>query len=135
MAKITPTFFGEIKDGQIVYEKPERRDYYIKNLKNGLRVVELLKPAKKPRSNNQNKYYWGVVLEIIANEIGISPEEAHDLMKIQFLKKHINEKLWTVKSTATLNTLAFEEYLDNVRRFASMELNCIIPLPNEIDFI
>lgn len=133
MVKIIPQFWGKVEKGQIVYEHPDRRDYYIKNLKDGLRIVEVLKPARKPRSNNQNAYYWGVVLSLIAEEIGISVDEAHDLMKIQFLKKQLSEKLWTIKSTAALNTLEFETYLENVKRFASMELNIIIPDPNNLE--
>lgn len=133
MVKIIPQFWGVIEKGDIVYEHPDRRDYYIKNLKDGLRIVEVLKPAKKLRSNNQNSYYWGVVISLIAEEIGISVDEAHDLMKIQFLKKRISEKLWTVRSTASLNTLEFEDYLANVKRFASMELNIIIPDPNNLE--
>jgi hypothetical protein len=35
------------------------------------------------------------------------------------------------RSTATLSTLEMEDYLARVREFASMELGCYIPEPNE----
>ncbi|GAI94103.1 unnamed protein product, partial [marine sediment metagenome] len=41
---------------------------------------------------------------------------------------------WFVKSTTKLNTKDMEIYLENVRRFAAMELSCVIPLPNETNF-
>jgi len=129
--KIYPNFFGEIKNGEIIWEKPQQRDYYLKSL--GTRkIVELLKPPRKPRSNNQNSYYWGVILELISQETGMTPDESHEAMKLLFLKKRVSEKLWTIRSTSTLNTLEFEEYLENVKRFASLELNIIIPDPNEL---
>jgi len=129
--KIYPNFFGEVKDGIIIWEKPQQRDYYLKSL-GTKRLVELLKPPRKPRSNNENSYYWGVVIELISQETGMTPDESHEAMKLLFLKKRVSEKLWTIKSTATLNTLEFEEYLENVKRFASLELNIIIPDPNEL---
>lgn len=132
VATITPSFWAEIKKGKLIFDKPQQFDYYLKAV-GDRKIIVNLKPPRKPRSNNQNSYYWGVALPIIANEIGVSSEEAHDLMKIQFLKKRISEKLWTIKSTSTLNTMEFEEYIENVRRFGSLELNCIIPLPNEVE--
>lgn len=131
MVKIVPQFFGEVKNGEIIWEKPDRRAYYLKGLGNR-RIVEILKPPRKNRSLNENSYYWGVVIELISDETGMTAEEAHEAMKIMFLKKRISEKIWTVKSTSTLSTLEFEEYVENVKRFASMELNIIIPLPGEV---
>lgn len=131
MAKITPQFYGVIKKGQIIYEKPERRDFYLKNLKEGLQIIEILKPPRKPRSLKENAYYWGVVIQMISDETGFTPEEAHEAMKWLFLKKQIG-KIVSVRSTATLNTLEFENYVENIKRFASLELNLYIPNPNEI---
>jgi len=53
-----------------------------------------------------------------------------------FLKsfKEVNGKeMEYVRSTTKLNTTAFEEYLEKIRLWASMELNCLIPLPNECE--
>lgn len=127
--KIYPNFYGEVTNGIIAWEKPVQRDYYLKSI--GTRkIVEILKPPRKPRSNNQNAYYWGVILELISQETGMTMDESHSAMKLLFLKKRISEELYTIRSTATLNTLEFEEYLEKVKRFASLELNIIIPDPN-----
>jgi len=44
--------------------------------------------------------------------------------------KYGNEHLY-VKSTTQLSTLEMENYLEEIRRFASIKLNLIVPLPNE----
>src|SRR4051794_1255868 len=41
----------------------------------------------KTRSNNQNRFYWGVVLTMIAAETGHTTEEIHEYMKDKFLPK------------------------------------------------
>ena len=85
---------------------------------------------KLTRSQQQNRYYWGVVCKILGDEIGYEPEEIHQLLGRQFLLYRKNETQF-VKSTTRLNTREFEEYMEQCRRFASMELNIWIPQPNE----
>ena len=41
-------------------------------------------PAKHKRSLPQNRYYWGVVLEDIADQTGFWPDEIHDFNKVNF---------------------------------------------------
>ena len=106
--------------------------YFSKDLKPLLeKCWKAAKPEKKlTRSEKQRKYQWGVVYKIMGDEIGYLPDEIHQLMGKEFLKyEHKGE--WFVKSTTKLNTKEMETYLENVRRFASMELSCFVPLPNE----
>lgn len=97
------------------------------------RHVMEIKEYKKNRSKMQNGYYWGVVLDIISKETGYEPEEVHELMGRKFLFYEKKDEVF-VMSTTNLNTLGMEQYLEKVRRFASMELHCFIPLPNETEF-
>jgi len=87
-------------------------------------------PKKQTRSQQQNAYYWGVVLDIIGKDLGYLPEEAHQIFAEMFLSYGKDSRKF-VKSTTKLNTKEMEEYLEKVRRFASMELSIFIPLPNE----
>jgi hypothetical protein len=131
MVKITPVFYGETKDGKLVLEKPERYQTYIKSIGNR-KVVMVLKTPKKPRSLNQNDYYWAVVVQMIADETGFTPDEAHEAIKWLFLRKQLGN-IFTVRSTSILNTIEFENYVEQVRIWAQTELNIKIPLPNEIE--
>ena len=88
---------------------------------------------KETRSEKQNRYYWGVVLKIIGDDTGYTPDEIHQLMQKEFLKyTHKGEVFF--RSTTSLNTKEMEQYLEQVRRFASTELGIFVPLPNETEF-
>jgi len=66
----------------------------------------------------------------ISKDTGYTDKEVHALMGKEFLSyEHLGEIF--IKSTTELNTKEMEEYLENVRRFASMELSIFVPLPNE----
>jgi len=90
------------------------------------------------RSNNQNRYYWGVVISILSAETGYSSTEMHEVLKYEFLGRMIklSEKIQSVtfSSTADLTTSEFEDYLSRVRTWASIKLSIYIPEPNEVPY-
>jgi hypothetical protein len=102
-----------------------------------------IEKVKKDRSAQQNKYYWSVVLFMIAEELGYYPEDVHEMMKFKFNKRVKEYQLKKpsigvsglemdyVGSTADLSTVEFEEYLAKIRDWAYHFLNLPIPLPNE----
>jgi hypothetical protein len=101
-------------------------------LKEGAAYILEIKEAKNKRSLQQNKYYWGVVVEIVAEHTGYNPHEAHQELAEMFLSyTHENGKRF-VESTTELNTLEFEKYTEKCRIWAASELQVTIPLPNEI---
>jgi len=97
-------------------------------------AFETAKPVKgMTRSQKQNAYMWGVVYKTMGSDLGYLAKEIHQLMGKEFLSyEHLGETF--IKSTTELNTKKMEEYLAKVRRFASMELSCLVPLPNETEF-
>ena len=94
----------------------------------------------KQRSEPENRYYWGVVVTILRNELGEhSKYVVHEMLKSMFLKEihHIEtvhgvKEIEAPKSTTELSTAEFEDYLTSIRQWASMELGIFIPEPNEI---
>jgi hypothetical protein len=98
--------------------------------------VKFSRPVKT-RSNNQNRYLWGVVYKIISDESGHTPEEIHTAAKQMFLPRKFimlgNVEIEIEKSTAELSTAEFELYQERVRAWASTELGFRIPLPNDSD--
>jgi hypothetical protein len=85
---------------------------------------------RKPRSGKQNGYYFGVVVEMLANHFGYTPDEMHAALSQMFLLDR-TKKFPVVKSTTKLNTAEFEEYLGRIRTWASVEHGFNLPLPNE----
>jgi len=92
---------------------------------------------KTIRSVEQNNYYQGVVLEIMAQDLGhIGPGEKdalHEELKSIFLVRRGKLGGWVVGSTTELDTAMFEKYLEAVRMFAMEKFNIRIPLPNEVE--
>ena len=105
----------------------------INELPNDTRWTITIKEYREQRSLRQNAYMWGVVYKIISDHTGYTDKEVDYLMREQFLAYTKNGHTF-VPSTTELNTKEMEEYLAQVRQFASDPdgaINCYIPLPNE----
>ena len=109
---------------------------YLKELGNNYTVE--VKKQRNNRSNMQNNYYWSCIVQPLANELGYFPDEMHDTLKVKFASEwqsiEINDKtigLQVVKSSATLDTKAFEVYADQIRIWALTELGIRLMIPNE----
>lgn len=93
------------------------------------------------RSNNQNRYYWGVVVAMIKDrliELGndVNSMNVHDFLKDRFNSKEIFTSNGTVigtvgDTTASISTTDFMNYLDKCKEFAATVLEIYIPDPNE----
>jgi hypothetical protein len=134
-----PIFTGIVENGKLKLSDIDKFNSYLLSLRGGVEIT--IKKHRDQRSLEQNKYYWGVVIKLLTEEMGLSEDETHEILKYQFLKIHIDIQLkdriegaFYVRSTTSLNTKEMEEYLEKIRTWASQELNCSIPLPNEVDF-
>lgn len=140
---ITPIFKGKVdKDG--VLHVSHIQDFYqwIRSALKGKDVEVIVRPKKKLRSLNENNYYWGVVVQLIADHTKHTPNKIHTVLKDLFLP---NEKIVIVgtkgrsftkslePTTTTLTTTEMENYLSECRLWALDYLEVIIPLPNEVD--
>ena len=86
-----------------------------------------------PRTNPQNKYYFGVVLALISSETGHTPDECHEIFKAKFIpikQLRVGGKIYHIPgSTKELMTVEFNEYIEKIRRFAAEKLSLSIPDP------
>lgn len=135
--KLRIKHYANIDDkGKLILSNPDTFKEELKKL-SSKRVFVIVDEEKPTRSNNQNKYYWSVVVGTLSNELGYTPEEMHEVLKAKFSPKDIKqigaEQVAIPKSTTRQKTDEFETYLENIRRFALLELNIKIALPNEIE--
>jgi hypothetical protein len=65
---------------------------------------------RRKRSLSQNSYYWGIVVAMLAEAAGYSPEEMHDALKFELLRVHGDSRLPTARSTTELTTVEMEDY-------------------------
>jgi hypothetical protein len=109
---------------------------------NGKNITIIIKEQEKPRSNDQNSYYWAVIVNMvklaILNEWGEnkSINEVHELLKtecnyIERVNHSTGEVLKDSKSTTENSTKEQELFHDLCRKFALEWFNIEIPLPKE----
>lgn len=131
MATRKQYLFGRIDDnGRLIFDDPVAFAR-VRGALRGRDVQVFVEPKRKPRSLAENNYYWGVVIPIISEWSGFTPEETHLALKEHFLSEFDRAHgLIRMKSTADLSTLDFEKYMSNIRMWAA-DQGQFIPLPNE----
>jgi hypothetical protein len=105
-------FYGRVLPGGLLVL--ERAADYARHVRlhRGKHVEIVFRQRKRKRSPQANRFYWGYVLEEIAEASGYSKEEAHDALKFQFLRMDGDGPLIRVKSTADLSTEDFSAYVE-----------------------
>jgi hypothetical protein len=110
-------------------------------------VITFSKP-KKSRSNNQNNFYWGVVLPLIqkglldaTGELRSNDNIHYNILLPLFAPKNeiinidtgecINERL----TSSEMTTTQFCEYIIEIQKWAAEFLGIDIPSPNEENLI
>lgn len=94
----------------------------------------IVKRYIKPRSLSQNNYYW-MGIGMVADFLGVSPDELHESMKYKFLRKEVviestGEVLYFIGSSSKLNAQEFDEFVTKVWAFCATDLDFHIPPPN-----
>ena len=104
-------------------------------------VCITIERKRKKRSLNQNCYYWGVVIPLVRKLLEEYGNEVDDEETHSFLKEHVGKLTASVvgksgrrvaitKSSASLSTAEFEEYILKITAWAATE-GVVIPSPNE----
>ena len=128
-------FRGRIEGGEVKFRGVDgARWAKLKTHLEGQEVDITLDRHAAKRSGAQNRYYWGVVVKMIAEAMGeLCQESAHDALRVQFLRvPAVEGKLPTIRSTTDLTTAEFEDYLMRCKVLASKMFNIYIPDPNEV---
>lgn len=112
---------------------------FFTTLKNGR--YELSAKKLSSRSTQQNRYYWGCVVQMIKErliELGndVDSETVHTYLKDRFNSIELFDKDGVIigsvgSSTTKLSKTDFELYLEKVKQFAAEVLDIYIPDPNE----
>jgi hypothetical protein len=105
----------------------------------GRQVEITVGPKTNPNSRKQQKYYFAVVVKLIAFEIGESMERTEEILDDMFWSEEVDvrgqvAKVRVSKKTGSMTTVDFEERVQRVRSWAHDFLNLIIPLPGEVEF-
>lgn len=97
---------------------------------NPLIEVEI-RERSETRTSAQNRYLWGTVYKTLSDETGYEKEEIHEMTKLAFLPCKVIKIGSIVKtippSTAKLKKKPFSDYVEEIARWAAIELSIVIP--------
>lgn len=138
-------YFGSVKDGALKIRNRNALALDLLSLEGKEIEIRIVK-KKKTRSNNQNRYYWGVIIPIVKQglidagyprEKISNSEVVHDILKDMFCKKEelvnydTGEILVLPPSTTSNSTTQMMDYFDDIKRWCAENLGIYIPDPNE----
>lgn len=106
-----PHYGRVLPGGLLVLDRPADYGRAVRALA-GKHVEIVIRKRRTKRSPQANRFYWGHVLELIAEAAGYSKDEAHEALKYEFLREDGDGPLVKVKSTADLSTEEFSAYLE-----------------------
>ncbi len=92
-----------------------------------------IKESRGPRTNDQNRYFHGVVCKVYAVEFGYTVEEAKQIFKQVFRDQFVYEKngYEFVKGTSDMDTKEMTTLIDYIRAWSSRQ-GCYIPSPDDV---
>ena len=129
-----------VKGGRLHFHNRRQFDEQVRQFREGAQVEIAVTVRRTVRSLQQNAYYWGVVIQVISDHTGYTPDEVHEFLKMKFIPKRlalsdgngeIRDEFVIGGSTRKMNTIQFGEFMEDCRRFAAETLDCFIPDPNE----
>jgi len=149
---IYPVFKAEIDaQGKMVIINRERMGQFIRRYP-GKTMGVTIKPYRKPRGRQEEKYYHAVPKMLVAEAMDLEPEEAHAFLCKLFLTieemKIINGKevrYTRVRGSSELDSVQYSDFNRSIRMWASLPtgdnglnqtsgLELYIPEPNEADY-
>lgn len=133
--------YGKVENGQLKISYRSRFDDCIKTFPD-CRVKVTVEKLYRKRTDPQNAYYWGVIVNECAEGYyemcgePLTKDEAHELLKFrcngrELVNEKTGETLTVGASTAELSTVQMMEYWDRCREFIYEWFNRTVPEPNE----
>jgi len=137
-----PIFAGKIIDHDLKFTEREKIAIrrWLATFPNLADVDVTIKKKRKKRTNDQNAYYWGVVIPILSDYFGHdNPEDMHTDLKEEFnpVESKIKPEKKIGGTTTKMSTVEFmaseTSYVERICRWAAMEYGIYIPPPKKVD--
>ncbi len=130
---MTPIWKGRVLlGGLLVLDRPKDHAKHVRSLA-GQFVEVTIRKQRTQRSEKQSRYYFGVVIAVIADHLGYEKDELHELLAMRFLRLDDDPVTGSPrrKRTPKTDTAEFSEYVEQCVRFGA-ELGVVIPAPGEV---
>ena len=134
------TFAGVVSRGIFLPDNMERYALWLK-AHEGKRVQVGVRGDRPTRSNQGNRYLWGVCYAIVAGDTGNDPESVHLALKREALRLgilppvylHLGDRVIETEPTTVVPADVFSTYVDWVRSYSATELGIAIPTAQEVE--
>lgn len=127
---------GVIEGGKLELRNRRELQHALRAMRDG-EVLVRIERLRATRSQRQNAWYWGVIVQQLAEHTGYTPDEMHEILKAKFIPKRfavadgngeVRGEFVIGGTTTSLNTVEFGEYCEAIRDWAA-ELGIVIPDP------
>lgn len=132
---------AEVRDGRLRLHNRRAFDEQVaQQLRDGWEVEVTVHRLQATRSLDANRYYWAVVIQLLSEHLGYTPDEMHDVLKMKFLPKRLAlcdgngvvlDEYVVGGSTRDLSVEEFAAYIDEIQQWAREVLDLIIPDADE----
>lgn len=126
---------GVVRNGRLRIEQSNVFAAQLQSLRDG--VVEIqIERKRATRSQQANRFYWGVLVDLVASHTGYTPDEIHEIFKAKFLPKRLavqdgNGEIkgeFVIGGTTTkLTTGEFSDYCRAIEQWATEDLGIMFP--------
>jgi len=148
MADTKYTYHGKVTEAGEIKLPGKRMRKELAGSFRGRGIEVTVRRKRKRRSNDQNAYYWGVVIPYVlrafihlGNDLQEGSQEhreiVHTMLKDKFLDNRVRlvdahgQVEEVAPSTTRCTTTEMMEYIDRIQRWAAEYLDCVIPDPGE----
>lgn len=127
-----------VRNGRLELRNKREFQARLRRMKDGA-VRVTVERIQATRSIQQSRWYWGVIVDLLSEHTGYTPDEIHDVLKAKFLPKKlaVTDSNGEIKgefviggTTTRLNKNEFGEFCESIRRWAAEELGVVIPDPD-----
>ena len=142
MKQPVPIFEGDVVNKKLKLFDHEKQAIarWVATFKDGTKLDITIRKHKSKRSNEQNRYYFGVVLPILADHFGHDNiEDMHEDMKLKFnpIESKIEPGKTIGGTTTKLSTVDFfsaeTSYVERICRWAATEYSIYVPPPKKAE--
>lgn len=140
MKQPVPIFEGHVVDKKLKLLDIEKSaiSRWVATFKNGTKLDITIRKHRSKRTDDQNRYYWGVVIPILADYFGHdNPEDLHSELKLKFnpVASKLDPNIIIGGTTTEMTTVEFfsaeTSYVERICRWAAMEYSIFIPPPKK----
>jgi hypothetical protein len=130
---------GEVRNRRLFIQNRREFDERIARLSPDWQLEISVRRLRANRSIQQSRYYWGVVVEMLSEYTGFTPDEMHEWLKMKFIPKklavcdgngEVDGEFVVGGSTRKMTTTQFEDYMRTIREWAAEKLDVVIPDPD-----